>query len=49
MAKEKKMRQNEDQCRAISGVPRVIWITKIIVYLNVDEALKLGQVSMFFN
>ena len=47
--KEARMRKNEQNCRAIREFPKYLWITKILIYLDVDDALRLGQVSIFFN
>lgn len=47
--KEKRLKQNQRSVRAIRDVPRVIWVTKIMCYFDLDEAFKLGQVCVFFN
>jgi hypothetical protein len=40
--KEKRLKQNQRSVRAIRDVPRVIWVTKIMCYFDLDEAFKLG-------
>jgi FtsZ-binding cell division protein ZapB len=47
--KEKRLRQNLKSVKAIREVPRVIWVTRIMAYLSLDECLKLGQACVFFN
>ena len=47
--KEKRLRQNQANVKAIRDVSRVIWVTKIMCYLELDECFKLGQVCVFFN
>jgi len=47
--KEKRLRQNQRSVRAIRDVPRTIWVTKIMCYLHLSDAFRLGQVCIFFN
>jgi hypothetical protein len=47
--REKRLRMNQTGVKAIRDVPRALWVTKILVYLELDECLKLSQVCVFFN
>lgn len=35
--------------KALRDVPRTLWITKIMSYLELEECFKLGQVCVYFN
>lgn len=39
--REKRLRQNENNI-SIRGVTRVFWVTRIMVYLPLEECLKIG-------
>ena len=43
------MRLNEKNVKAIRDVPRILWITQIMCYMQIDECLKLGRVCVYFN
>mmetsp|Transcript_18399 Transcript_18399/g.31459 ORF Transcript_18399/g.31459 Transcript_18399/m.31459 type:complete len:192 (+) Transcript_18399:234-809(+) len=47
--KERRIRMNRENVKAIREVPVRLWVTGIMSYLDVNEALKLGQVCVFFN
>mmetsp|Transcript_40054 Transcript_40054/g.52462 ORF Transcript_40054/g.52462 Transcript_40054/m.52462 type:complete len:97 (+) Transcript_40054:171-461(+) len=46
--KLRRMRQNEENV-LMSGFTRVIWLTRILPYLQLDECLVLGQTCLYFS
>jgi hypothetical protein len=46
--REKRLKQNESNI-CVRGVTRVFWITRIMVYLNLEDCLKMGQLCVYFS
>ena len=46
--REKRLRQNEANI-CIRGVTRVFWISRIMVYLPLEECMKMGQLCVYFS
>ena len=46
--REKRLRQNEGNI-CIRGVTRVFWISRIMVYLPLEECMKMGQLCVYFS
>ena len=34
---------------AIRGVTRVFWVTKVMVFLDLEDSLKMGGICVYFN
>ena len=46
--REKRMKANQENI-CIKGLTRVFWVTNIMVYLTLDDCLKMGQICVYFN
>ena len=46
--KLRRMRQNEENT-LMKSVSRVMWLTRIFPFMQLDDCLKLGQTCLFFN
>jgi hypothetical protein len=42
------LKQNESNI-CIRGVTRVFWVSRIMVYLQLEDCLKMGQLCVYFN
>ena len=42
------MRQNEENVM-MKSVSRVMWLTRVFCFLQLDDCLKLGQTCLFFS
>ena len=46
--REKSLKQTESNI-CIRGVTRVLWVSKIMVYLSLEDCLKMGQLCVYFS
>ena len=46
--KLRRMRQNEENVM-MKSVSRVMWLTRVFCFLQLDDCLKLGQTCLFFS
>ena len=46
--REKRLKQNESNI-CVRGVTRVFWVSRIMIYLDLEDCLKMGQLCVYFN
>jgi hypothetical protein len=46
--REKRLKANESNI-CVKGVTRVFWVTRIMVYLSLEDCLKMGQLCVHFS
>lgn len=46
--REKRLKMNENNI-CIRGVTRVFWVTRIMVYLSLEDCMRMGQLCVYFN